>query len=85
MRLQVQTFKALCEHASFSGTTVSTRAPAAADHAADGHGSSATRTTPQLPPVQVDLHIHLPENKTTRDYEAIIQDIAKYIYGRNIE
>jgi hypothetical protein len=38
--------------------------------------------TPDLPPIKIDLHIHLPENKTTRDYEAIIQDIARYIYGR---
>ena len=42
-------------------------------------------TVVPLPPMQIDLHIHLPENKTTRDYEAIIQDIAKYIYGRQID
>jgi Family of unknown function (DUF5343) len=84
MRLQIQTFKALSEHADFTAVA--------------GSGESRTDQTDgarpavggahfdhQLPPVQVDLHIHLPENKTTRDYEAIIQDIAKYIYGRNVE
>lgn len=81
MRLQIQTFKALADYANFADAT-----------APDGKLiPGATGTIPlrgnggQLPPVQVDLHIHLPENKTTRDYEAIIQDIAKYIYGRQID
>jgi hypothetical protein len=38
----------------------------------------------RMPAVKIDLHIHLPENKTARDYDSIIQDIAKYIYGRNV-
>ncbi len=81
MRFQIQTFKALSEYANFGE-------PAA------GSGSKATGATGgppgggsenhQFPPIQVDLHIHLPENKSTRDYEAIIQDIAKYIYGRDV-
>jgi hypothetical protein len=69
MRLQILTFKALAEYANF---TV-------------GQIFSGKLADQHLPPIQVDLHIHLPENKTTRDYEAIIQDIAKYIYGRNID
>jgi len=80
--LQIQTFKALCEHADFKG---------GAKPAIEGNGSgvddagqsrSDSGGAPRLPPIKVDLHIHLPENKSTRDYEAIIQDIAKYIYGR---
>lgn len=85
MRLQIQTFKALSEYANFSVLTGNV-------HSGIGTGTSTTGQTfagkvgdQQLPPIQVDLHIHLPENKTTRDYEAIIQDIAKYIYGRNID
>jgi len=81
--LQIQTFKALCEFADFSGESGSIpggsgsrRGEGTADQPGAGGG------TPVLPPVKIDLHIHLPENKTTRDYEAIIQDIAKYIYGR---
>lgn len=82
MRLQVQTFKALCEYANFAG------GPAAVVSTEKGVGpitGALLGGSQQLPPVQVDLHIHLPENKTTRDYEAIIQDIAKYIYGRDID
>jgi len=84
MRLQVQTFKALSEYANF-GAEVPVAKPRG-----DGVGSSSGPTVDgrngvNLPPIQVDLHIHLPENKTTRDYEAIIQDIAKYIYGRDID
>ncbi len=80
--LQIQTFKALCEYADFTGGD---KAPiegngSGGDNAgqsrSDGSGTSG------LPPVKIDLHIHLPENKSARDYEAIIQDIGKYIYGR---
>jgi hypothetical protein len=81
MRLQIQTFKALAEHANFTDAATPDGKPvagAAASMSSRGGGGP-------LPPVQVDLHIHLPENKTTRDYEAIIQDIAKYIYGRQID
>jgi uncharacterized protein DUF5343 len=85
MRLQLQTFKALCAYADF-------RAEPGAGDAAKIVGLGATPPAggkggdhQHLPPVQVDLHIHLPENKTTRDYEAIIQDIARYIYGRDVE
>lgn len=81
MRLQIQTFKALADHANFTDAATPDGKPV----------TGAATSTPSraggapLPPVQVDLHIHLPENKTTRDYEAIIQDIAKYIYGRQID
>lgn len=83
MRLQVQTFKALAEHANFgaAGATGSSQirnASSPPDTDAGGGGAS-------LPPIRVDLHIHLPENKTSREYETIIQDIAKYIYGRDIQ
>jgi hypothetical protein len=80
--LQIQTFKALCEYAVFqdgptTSPAISGGAPATSE---GGNGNLAIRS---LPPIKIDLHIHLPENKTTRDYEAIIQDIAKYIYGRS--
>ncbi|CAG0952593.1 hypothetical protein PHYC_00282 [Phycisphaerales bacterium] len=83
VRLQMQTFKALCESASFTG--VPTRASGQQSGSGDQDGSGDGRGGGALPPVKIDLHIHLPENKTTRDYEAIIQDIAKYIYGRGVE
>lgn len=84
MRLQVQTFKALAEFADFKTVSASPAGAAQSPNAGridDGNDAA----TNKLPPVKVDLHIHLPENKTTRDYEAIIQDIARYIYGRHID
>jgi|HubBroStandDraft_2_1064218.scaffolds.fasta_scaffold04111_4 hypothetical protein len=84
MRLQVQTFKALSEYANFSapGGSVTPTDGARLDA---GRASGVGQSEQRLPPIQVDLHIHLPENKTSRDYEAIIQDIARYIYGRDID
>lgn len=81
--LQVQTFKALCDYADFSGDA-GPGAGAAGTQAGEMTAETlgATGGSPGFPAVKIDLHIHLPENKTTRDYEAIIQDIAKYIYGR---
>jgi hypothetical protein len=76
---QIQTFKALCEYADFTGTAAT---PKPGTGSAGAGGSTSMDDAPELPPIKIDLHIHLPENKTTRDYEAIIQDIARYIYGR---
>lgn len=84
MRLQIHTFKALADHATFDGGG----SPVGGKTGAAGPSGAITVAGPEsstLPPIRVDLHIHLPENKSTRDYEAIIQDIAKYIYGRDIE
>ncbi|MGI9072155.1 MAG: DUF5343 domain-containing protein [Bryobacteraceae bacterium] len=83
MRLQIQTFKILAEFAAFPAAPASGM-PLDVANSGDANPNSKPGT-PRVPPVQVDLHIHLPENKSTREYEAIIQDIAKYIYGREID
>jgi hypothetical protein len=83
MRYQIQTFKALSEYANFSSTPAPGEPGPAGTPA--GAGAGARQFAGQLPPIQIDLHIHLPENKTSRDYEAIIQDIARYIYGRDVQ
>jgi hypothetical protein len=85
MRLQIQTFKALSEHATFDALVAGQGAGTKAVPGAEARDGTVAGAAMCLPPVQIDLHIHLPENKTTREYEAIIQDIAKYIYGRDIE
>lgn len=86
MRFQIQTFKALSEYANFGGTaSTGVSPPASSGKEGVGGAPGGSQMEHKLPPIQVDLHIHLPENKTTRDYEAIIQDIAKYIYGRNLD
>ena len=83
IELQALTFKALCEFAEFSGAPDS---GSAAVGGASSPGVAARASgSDELPPVQIALHIHLPENKTARDYESIIQDIAKYIYGRTVD
>ncbi|WP_261340532.1 DUF5343 domain-containing protein [Mariniblastus fucicola] len=82
LRDQIHTFKVLCEFATFDGvpsTESDSGQPAVAELNAQSrtaNNSSATSTAA----MHIDLHIHLPENKTTREYEAIIQDIARYIY-----
>lgn len=83
MRYQIQTFKALCEYANFSSASPGDEL--SPGEAASGAGTVVRQPVGKLPPIQVDLHLHLPENKTSRDYEAIIQDIARYIYGRDVQ
>jgi hypothetical protein len=82
MRYQIQTFKALSEYANFGASTPS---GGPGDDSGPGDVSGDRKGRLGLPPIEVDLHIHLPENKTARDYEAIIQDIARYIYGRDVQ
>jgi hypothetical protein len=82
---QIQTFKALSEFATFDqisdaaitgpqGTLDAGRAKQA------GQGSLSGQPEPTI---NINLHIHLPENKSRREYEDIIEDIGKYIFGRN--
>lgn len=77
--LQIQTFKALCEHAKFgkfespTGMSESMSSIKRTEH-------SSSRSNGNGPTININLHIHLPENKTRRDYEYMFEDIAKYIY-----
>jgi hypothetical protein len=80
MRLQIQTFKTLAEFAA-----VPSEDAGAKDGNADIGGETGGDGDHKMPPIRLDLHIHLPENKSSREYESIIQDIARYIYGRKIE
>jgi hypothetical protein len=81
--LQIKTFKTLCEFASFDSPALAAQVSVngqVTSAAAVGGSSVQASVSAGVPTIHVDLHIHLPENKTTRDYEAIIQDIARYIY-----
>lgn len=81
---QIQTFKALCDSTSFSDSVPTSTV-------ATGTSPSQTNiVTPEHqagsginPTVNINLHIHLPENKSRRDYENMIEDIGRYIFGRN--
>jgi hypothetical protein len=47
----------------------------------DGHAISP----PGKAALHVDLHIHLPENKSRADYDAIFASIAEHLLGKNHE
>jgi hypothetical protein len=72
--LQIQTFKAACDYADVSA---SDSPPAGAGAAAKPQGSNQSGAV-----LHIDLHIHLPENKSRRDYEYMFEDIGKYILGK---
>lgn len=79
---QIQTFKALCENAIFDGEIAQNNS---SSNSESPQGAATNSTIlGQTPAVHINLHIHLPENKTRRDYEDIIEDIGKYIFGREI-
>jgi len=84
---QIQSFKALCDFADFSvtadkqGGTLTNGESNSGGTGGGGGGGGAVNG----PTVHIDLHIHLPDGKSTRDYQAIIEDIGRYIYGRNDE
>ncbi|HDZ54654.1 MAG TPA: hypothetical protein ENI19_00035 [Candidatus Nealsonbacteria bacterium] len=79
IRFQVDTFKALADHATFDGVSQSgqSSAPTVGDN-----GVSKSTNEPVL---RIDLHIHLPENKSKADYDAIIESIANRLYKINGE
>jgi hypothetical protein len=81
MALQIQTFKALCDHADFS-----TNATPAINTSSGTNSLKKTAETGAPysggPTIHIDLHIHLPGNKSRRDYEYMFEDIARYIYGK---
>jgi hypothetical protein len=81
---QIQTFKALCENTSFDqlpgtdGIPPSTSIIVSTPDPAKG-GTIAPAGTAAI---HINLHIHLPENKSRREYENLIEDIGRYIFGR---
>jgi len=83
IQFQIQTFKALCDYADFS-TTPPASANVVGSSAMASKANADTRSVGATgsPIIHIDLHIHLPENKSRRDYEYMFEDIARYIYGR---
>jgi hypothetical protein len=74
---QIQTFKVLCEYADFSAAN-------SANNFMDPtpEFSGNTGKVNGQPTININLHIHMPENKSRADYEEIIKDIGKYIFGK---
>lgn len=79
---QIQTFKALCENTSFEQLAPVQQQSVASLSGTQPQQSTQSDPTQSAPVVHVNVHIHLPENKSRRDYEAIIEDIGRYIFGR---
>ena len=75
LEYQIQTFKALCENAAFDSAAapIGTPAPATALGSSIGVGPAPLMVAAGQPIVNINLHIHLPENKTRRDHEDIIR------------
>jgi len=81
---QIQTFKALCENAAFDQAPLSLDTTGnQASQSSGATGSTGSADTSSAPAVHINLHIHLPENKSRRDYEDIIEDIGRHIFGRS--
>ena len=80
---QIQTFKALCENASFDQAAPTSSASGASTDRTAAQGLTGVGYN-NPPVININLHIHLPENKTRRDYEDIIEDIGRHIFGRTI-
>jgi hypothetical protein len=86
IRYQIQTFKALCEFASFEGITGQpTSVQGETGYQTSSAASQKWSQGAGQPTIHIDLHIHLPETKTTREYQAIIEDIARYIFKQEVE
>jgi len=79
--LQIQTFKALCENAAFESADGGVPLPATESNQRGGEGGGPLQ---RQPIININLHIHLPENKSRREYEDLIEDIGKYIFGRTV-
>jgi hypothetical protein len=79
---QIQTFKALCENASFEASPQTSTQPATPQRSPSFTDPNLGQSSSVVPTTHINVHIHLPENKTRRDYEAMIEDIGRYIFGR---
>jgi hypothetical protein len=82
---QIQTFKALCEFAAFDQPAdgTSTNSNGVTERGSSQQSSQNAGDNQSQPTININIHIHLPENKSRREYEDIIEDIGRYIFGRN--
>ena len=84
---QIQTFKALSENATFDSVPAMPPPDSSGANSGSGllqGGGPGSAGKGEGPVVNINLHIHLPENKSRRDYEDIIEDIGRYIFGRQV-
>jgi len=79
---QIQTFKALCEYTTFEISGQAPQQPSAVPVITGSAPAAPPQPGSGAPLIHINVHIHLPENKSRRDYEAIIEDIGRYIFGK---
>ncbi len=79
IRYQIDSFKALANFATFgeADPLAGNGTQDASNAGVDGAGGRAGE-----PVLRVDLHIHLPENKSRADYDALLESIATHLYNR---
>jgi hypothetical protein len=82
IRFQIDTFKALAAYATF-GESDPLETPDSSIDGTQGPSHTTRSGSSGTPPIHIDLHIHLPENKSKSDYDAIMESIANHLYKRN--
>lgn len=78
IQYQIDTFKALASYATFGSSD-----PLVGSSGPDDLNQGFNNGTFSGPTIKFDLHIHLPENKTKADYDAIMESIAHHLYRQN--
>lgn len=76
IQLQIDTFKALAAYATFGEED-----PLNIDDESNDQSEHDAGRGKNPPAIRIDLHIHLPENKTKADYDAILESIAHHLYS----
>jgi hypothetical protein len=81
---QIQTFKALCDYADLDAPGARVASVITGTSTPRGATPGGTPQDPAgTAAIHIDLHIHLPEKASSRDYQYIIQDIARFIMGKD--
>ena len=79
IQLQIETFKALADNAAFDGTSLPPQPSGVNPIGSDSANNNGFELA-----IRIDLHIHLPENKSKADYDAILESIATHLYKRGV-
>ncbi len=80
IKYQIDTFKVVASYATFGNSD-----PLEQPETLPTNSPKANRGVAEGPTVRIDLHIHLPENKTKSDYDAIMESIATHLYRHTSE
>ena len=83
LQQQIQTFKVLTEFTSFGeNDSASISRPPGGEVSTSQAPLNPVSGFSNTAGININIHIHFPENKSRRDYECMIEDIGRYIFGR---